>query len=125
MHARRTELAARYDLALRELPVVLPPQAEPGDVHAWHLFVLRLRSDAPIQRDAFIQGMADLGIGCSVHYIPLHRHPYWRDTYGLRTEQFPAAEQYFRSTVSIPLFSRMSDAECDRVIEAVRSLLTP
>jgi dTDP-4-amino-4,6-dideoxygalactose transaminase len=123
MHARRCEIAAQYDEGLADLPLTLPPHAEPGDVHAWHLYVLRLAPDAPVERDIFIQQMADVGIGCSVHYIPLHRHPYWRDTYGLRAEQFPAAEAYFRSTVSIPIFSRMTDADTQRVIGAVRSLL--
>jgi dTDP-4-amino-4,6-dideoxygalactose transaminase len=123
MHARRTEIAARYDAGFADLPCALPPQPEPGDTHAWHLYVLRLGTDAAVGRDAFIRMMAEHGIGCSVHYIPLHRHPYWRDTYHLRPEQFPAAEEYFKSTVSIPLFSRMSDDDVERVVDTVSLIL--
>ncbi len=123
MHARRAEIAALYDAAFVDLPCLLPPQPEPGDVHAWHLYVLQLGPEAPVGRNAFIQRMAEAGIGCSVHYIPLHRHPYWRERYGLREERFPAAERYFRGTVSLPLFSSMSDADADRVIETTRALL--
>ena len=67
--------------------------------------------------------MAEQGITCSVHFIPLHRHPYWRDTYGLTPEMFPNAEAIFRGNVSLPLFTRMTDADQDRVIAAVRGLL--
>ena len=61
----------------------------PGDQHAWHLYVLRLADGAGIERDRFIERLFDAGIGCSVHYIPLHLHPYWRDRYALRPAQFP------------------------------------
>ncbi len=123
MHARRAAIVAQYDAAFVGLPCVPPPQPEPGDVHAWHLYVVQLGEDAPLGRDAFIQRMAEAGIGCSVHYIPLHRHPYWRERYGLREDQFPAAERYFRGTVSLPLFSCMADGDAERVIETTRSLL--
>lgn len=123
MHARREAIALAYDASFANLPVVLPPHAEAGDVHAWHLYVLQLRPDAPLARDAFIAAMSRAGIGCSVHYIPLHRHPYWRETYQLSPEQFPAAEEYFRGTVSIPLFSKMAGADVDRVCAAVTALL--
>jgi dTDP-4-amino-4,6-dideoxygalactose transaminase len=123
MHRRREAIAMRYNDGMRALPIVLPPLAAAGEVHSWHLYALQLLPDAPLGRDEFIQAMADRGIGCSVHYIPLHRHPYWRDTYGLHPEDFPAAEQYFAGAVSIPLFSKQSDEDVTRVIEAVSSLL--
>jgi dTDP-4-amino-4,6-dideoxygalactose transaminase len=124
MHARRSEIAARFDDGLAGLPLLLPPHAERGDIHAWHLYVVQLTPNAPVSRDAFIQAMSDAGIGCSVHYIPLHRHPYWRETYQLRAEQFPAAETYFRGTVSLPLFSKMSDGDVERVIDTVTAILS-
>ncbi len=123
MHNRRVAIAARYDQALGSLPVVLPPHAELGDLHSWHLYVLRLRPEAPVSRNAYIEQMAAAGIECSVHYTPLHRQPYWRDRYGLRPEQFPAAEEYYRGAVTLPLFSRMSDEEVERVIRKTASLL--
>jgi dTDP-4-amino-4,6-dideoxygalactose transaminase len=124
MRGRRAQIAARFDAAFAGLPCVLPPHAEPGDVHAWHLYALRLLPEAPIARADFIQELAERGIGTSVHYIPLHRHPYWRDTYALRPERFPAAEEYFAGAVSLPIYSRMSDEDVDRVTEAVVELLS-
>ena len=92
-------------------------------MHAWHLYVIRLNDDAPVSRDDFINEMAAAGIGTSVHFIPLHLHPYWRDTYGLRPEQFPNATRAFQHVVSLPLYTRMTDADQDRVIRATRSIL--
>ena len=120
---RREELARRYDEELRDLCMRLPAHASPGEVHAWHLYVIRLNNDAPISRDDFINEMAASGIGTSVHFIPLHLHPYWRDTYGLRPEQFPNATRAFNHVVSLPLYTRMTDADQDRVIRAARSIL--
>jgi dTDP-4-amino-4,6-dideoxygalactose transaminase len=123
MRIRRETISAQYDSAFADLPCTLPPRAEPGDVHAWHLYALQIAEDAPISRDVFIEKMFEHGIGCSVHYIPLHRHKYWRDTYGLLPEQFPNAERVFRGIVSLPIFSRMSDGNAARVISTVRELL--
>jgi len=82
-------MAARYDEAFADLPVALPPKALAGDTHAWHLYELRLTPQAPISRDHFIERMAEAGIGCSVHFIPLHLHPYWRERYALKPGDFP------------------------------------
>jgi dTDP-4-amino-4,6-dideoxygalactose transaminase len=67
--------------------------------------------------------MAQAGIGTSVHFIPLHLHPYWRDTYHLHPEDFPNATKAFEAAVSLPLYTLMSDEDQDRVIAAVRSIL--
>lgn len=122
--ARRAELAARYTSGLRGLPVLPPRDADPGDTHAWHLYVIRLTAGAGIGRDAFIQRMADQGVGCSVHYIPLHLHPYWRDTYRLRPEQFPHSQALFESTISLPIYTRMTDDDQSHVLDAVRRTLS-
>ncbi|MBI1762593.1 MAG: DegT/DnrJ/EryC1/StrS aminotransferase family protein [Acidobacteria bacterium] len=121
--AQRQALAERYNAAFEALPVLLPPQAAAGDLHAWHLYVIRLREDAPLRRDEFIQRMAERGIGCSVHFIPLHLHPYWRDTYQLQPAAFPAAQAAFERAVSLPLYTRMTEADQQRVINAVTELL--
>jgi dTDP-4-amino-4,6-dideoxygalactose transaminase len=123
--ARREAIAAAYDDAFAGLPLVLPPRAQPGDTHAWHLYVLRLADDAPIGRDTLIERLFAAGIGCSVHYIPLHLHPYWRERYGLQPAQFPHSQHAYERMLSIPLFSRMSDGEVERVIAAVRAAVTP
>ncbi|MCI5069802.1 DegT/DnrJ/EryC1/StrS family aminotransferase, partial [Acidovorax sp.] len=120
---RREQLARRYHAALADLPLVLPAIAPAGDVHAWHLYVVRLAPQARIGRDALIQGLSDRGIGTSVHYVPLHRHPYWRDRYQLTPEQFPHADAAYQAMVSLPLFTAMSDADQGRVIAALHELL--
>lgn len=121
---RRQELAQRYTEELQDLPVRLPACAPPGDVHAWHLYVIRISDEASISRDDFITEMSAAGIGTSVHFIPLHLHPYWRDTYSLHPEQFPNATRAFRQVVSLPLYTRMTDADQGRVIRATRSILS-
>ena len=123
--ARREQIAQAYHQALADLPLILPPAAPHGDTHSWHLYVLRLADDAGIGRDAFIEHMFAAGIGCSVHYIPLHLQPYWRDRYGLRPEQFPRSQKAFETMVSIPLYTAMSDADVQRVIDTVRAILRP
>lgn len=120
---RRLELAANYSAAFADLPCVLPAPAPAGEKHAWHLYPIRLTDDAPIGRNRFIERLAELGIGCSVHFIPLHMLTYWRETYRLDTHRFPNATDAFGRVVSLPLYSRMDEADQDRVIEAVRSLL--
>ena len=120
---RRAQIAAAYDEAFQGLPLLTPPGAPAGEKHAWHLYVLRLADGAPIDRDAFVDALFAAGIGCSVHYIPLHLHPYWRDRYGLRAEDFPHSQHAFERMLSLPLYTRMTDADVQRVIEAVRGAL--
>ncbi|MBB6560298.1 dTDP-4-amino-4,6-dideoxygalactose transaminase [Acidovorax soli] len=120
---RRQYLAQRYHAGLKHLPLVLPAEAPAGDVHAWHLYVIRLAPGARLSRDALVQGLSDRGIGTSVHYVPLHRHPYWRDRYALTPAMFPEADAAYQAMVSIPLFTAMADADQDRVIAALDQLL--
>jgi dTDP-4-amino-4,6-dideoxygalactose transaminase len=120
---RREALARAYDEALAGLPLVLPPHAAAGDMHAWHLYVLRLADDADIARDALIERLFDAGIGCSVHYIPLHLQPYWRERYALRPERFPHSQHVYERTLSLPLYTRMRDEDVQRVAGAVRAAL--
>ncbi|MBA4344739.1 MAG: UDP-4-amino-4,6-dideoxy-N-acetyl-beta-L-altrosamine transaminase [Methylibium sp.] len=120
--ARREQIAQAYLDAFADLPLILPPLPPEGDTHSWHLFVLRLADEAVIERDVFIERMFAKGIGCSVHYIPLHLHPYWRDRYELSPEQFPHSQKAYERMLSIPLYTAMSDADVQRVIAAVREI---
>jgi dTDP-4-amino-4,6-dideoxygalactose transaminase len=120
---RRTELAARYGELLADLPLVLPPQPAPGERHSWHLYVVRLSDAATVSRDAFIEALYAEGIGCSVHYIPLHQHPYWRETYGLQAGDFPHSQRAYERMVSLPLYTRMTDDDVQRVAAAARRAL--
>jgi dTDP-4-amino-4,6-dideoxygalactose transaminase len=120
---RRAQLAAMYDEALAGLPVITPPRTAAGELHSWHLYVLQLADDAPVARDAVIERLFEAGIGCSVHYIPLHLHPYWRDRYGLRSEHFPHSQRAYERMLSLPLYTRMTEADVMRVAEALRRIL--
>jgi dTDP-4-amino-4,6-dideoxygalactose transaminase len=120
---RRAEIAALYSASLAGLPVITPPQPPAGDMHAWHLYVLRLADGAGVDRNTFIERLFAAGIGASVHYIPLHLHPYWRERYALETAMFPASQHAYEHMVSLPLYTRMSDADVQRVVAAVRGAL--
>lgn len=120
---RRAEIAAAYDAAFADLPVIRPPAPLAGDVHAWHLYVLRLDDNTDITRDAMIELLFAEGIGCSVHYIPLHLHPYWQERYQLRAEDFPHSQKAYERMFSLPIYTRMTDEDVQRVITAVRRAL--
>jgi dTDP-4-amino-4,6-dideoxygalactose transaminase len=121
---RRAAIAARYDAAFAKLPIVAPPKPHPGERHGWHLYAIRLADAAPIGRDALIERLFASGVGCSVHYIPLHRQPYWRDRYGLDARSFPHSQHAYERMLSLPIYTRMNDADVDRVVAAVRLALT-
>jgi dTDP-4-amino-4,6-dideoxygalactose transaminase len=121
--ARREALARRYDEALAGLPLQLPPRPAAGSSHAWHLYVVRLADADRLGRDDLIKELSARGIGTSVHFIPLHRQPYWRDTCQLSAAQFPVAEAAYQSMLTLPLYTRMSDADQERVIAALHELL--
>ncbi len=121
--SRRSELAAMYAQALAGLPLILPPQPLAGDMHAWHLYVLRLADGAGIDRNQLIERLFATGIGCSVHYIPLHLHPYWRDRYALDAAMFPHSQRAYERMLSLPLYTRMTNADVQRVAQAIRTIL--
>jgi len=120
---RRQYLAQRYFEALADLPLILPADDTDGGSHSWHLFVIRLQDDARINRDELIQFLSDKGIGTSVHYVPLHRQPYWRDRYQLTNDMFPETDKAYLSMVSIPLYTAMADEQQDRVIQTLHEAL--
>ena len=121
--ARRAEIAARYDELLRGLPLTLPPHAAGSDQHSWHLYPVRLTDAAPLSRDTTIERLFEARIGCSVHYIPLHLQPYWRDRYRLAPEQFPNSQHAFERLISLPLYPKLDDAGVQRVVDALAAAL--
>lgn len=118
--ARRAQIAQAYQSAFLDLPVRRPADALPGDTHAWHLYALRLATDRPGARDAVIEHLFAQGIACSVHYIPLHQQPYWRERYDLDAAQFPHSQHAYERLFSLPIYSKMNDGDVTRVIDAVR-----
>lgn len=123
MAAARERIAQRYNHGLAGLPLKLPAGPRERGGHSWHIYAIRLLDDAPVSRDEFIQQMAAAGVGTSVHFIPLHLHPYWRDTLRLRPDDFPVATDAYTRVVSLPIFSAMTDEQVDRVIDAVHRVL--
>jgi len=121
---RRAELAARYDDGLGDLAELELPACRANIRHAWHIYAIRLRLERlTVDRATFIDALRAEGIGTSVHFIPLHRHPYYRERFGYRPSDFPVADDAYQRLVSLPLYPRMSDEDADDVVEAVRRVV--
>jgi dTDP-4-amino-4,6-dideoxygalactose transaminase len=121
---RREEIARNYTEAFVDLPLRTPFVARPEDEHSWHLYVIQLELEQiKISRDEFIEKMAQKGIGTSVHFIPLHLHPYWRDRYDFKPTDFPVALDCYQRAVSLPIYSKMTNDDVGRVIKAVKDTL--
>lgn len=120
---KREFMAQYYNDKLKNLPLILPVDAKDNNQHAWHLYPIRLTDSVTISRDDFILEMSKRNIGCSVHFIPLHKHPVWRDKYNLTPEQFPVAENNFQRIISIPLYTAMTREDQDRVITAITEII--
>jgi dTDP-4-amino-4,6-dideoxygalactose transaminase len=107
------------------VPEVRVPTARAGMTHAWHLFAIGLELERlRIDRARFIEELRAENIGTSVHFIPIHLHPHWRDTLGLREGALPVAEDAYRRAITLPLFAGMSDRDVDDVVHAVRKVAT-
>lgn len=123
MRDRREAIASAYSAAFADLPVVVP--TVPDDCHsAWHLYVLRVAEASKQGRDEVIAALSAAGIGTSVHFIPLHLHPYYQREYGYQAGDLPVATSQFEAALSLPIYSGLTDSEVDRVIAAVRQILT-
>lgn len=120
MLQRRREIAQLYNRAFQEHPTLQVPYDNEDCRHAWHLYPLRLYLDRlTVDRSQFIQELQQRNIGTSVHYMPLHVHPYYKETYGFEANDFPAAYSEFLREVSLPIYSKMSDGDVQDVVEAV------
>ena len=123
LQARRRAVAAAYDHALRDHAAFELPARRAEVGHAWHLYTLRLRPGAlKIGRDAFIEELAKRNIGSSVHFIPVHLHPFYRDKYGFEPADFPVAVSNYERILSIPLHPGLSDADVSDVTSAVLAI---
>tara|TARA_B110000908_G_C10208707_1_gene429088 strand:- start:35 stop:1204 length:1170 start_codon:yes stop_codon:yes gene_type:complete len=124
LQERRKDIALKYNEAFADLALKPPVVVNEVDVHSWHLYVVQLNLDEiTITRDRFIEILAEKGIGTSVHYIPLHFHPYWQETYALAADNFPKSTKVFHRIVSLPNYPKMSDEQVNKVIEVVREVM--
>jgi dTDP-4-amino-4,6-dideoxygalactose transaminase len=123
---RRTEIAERYCEQFARLEELeLPPTLGVGCEHSWHLFLLRLRPPIlRIGRNEFIEELKKLGVGTSVHFIPLHLHPYYAKAWRYKAGDFPNAEDAFSRCLSLPIYPALSDREVERIIQAVEKVVS-
>jgi len=120
---RREWIAKQYNEAFADLPMQTPFVKYPEETHSWHLYVLQLDLSAlTVDREKFIELMAKENIGTSVHFIPLHLHPYWRDRYNYKPTDFPVALDVFSRAMSLPIYPKMTDGDVERVISAVKKI---
>jgi perosamine synthetase len=124
LRCQREELAGRYFRELANLDQIeLPMPSCPDRIHAWHLFPIRLTGrPSPIARNDFFDQLRNRGVGCSVHWRPLHLHPYYEQTFAWKPEQFPVATAQWARLISLPLFPGMSQLEHRHVVNTVRQL---
>ena len=114
----RKRIAEKYNKAFSEFDfLTLPPYSEN---HAWHLYSIRINQERlTISRDEFIEKLFEKGIGVSVHFIPLHIMPYYRDKYGLKPDDYPNALDNYLKTISLPIYPGLDEEQTDKVINAV------
>ncbi|MDA8017505.1 MAG: DegT/DnrJ/EryC1/StrS family aminotransferase [Thermoanaerobaculia bacterium] len=124
MRLARERIALEFIRQLRHVDELeIPTDPGPDRIHSWHLFQVKLRPGAlSIDRDALLEELRELGVGFSVHWRPLHLHPYWADQFGWRPEHLPTATEVWRRTVSLPIFPAMTDAEVAHVVASVEDV---
>ena len=124
MRDRRAKIAARFNEAFADISALQLPTCHPHIEHSWHLYAIRLNhSQLSIDRNRFIEELSARKIGTSVHFIPLHLHPYYRETYGYKPEDFPVATAEYEREISLPIYSAMNDSDVCDVVEAVKDII--
>lgn len=124
MHQKRQERAALYTSLLGDVDEVLLPVQQPNRIHSWHLYVVRLRLDnLKMDRAACIELLKNEGIGTSVHWMPLHLHPYYRQKYQYEAGDLPTAADLYPEILSLPLYPDMKLEEVEFVCETLKTLL--
>lgn len=122
---RRAAIWARYDEAFASLPIELPAPVEADTVHGRHLYTILVDPErAAKSRDRVLDELVRLNIGTGVHYTALHLHPYYRETFGYKPGDYPNAERIGDRTLSLPLSPKLTDADVEDVIAAVRQVVT-
>ena len=120
----RVKIAETYTAAFADLEEITPPMEKKDVVSAWHLYPIRLNLDTlTIDRSQFIEELKKRNIGSSVHFIPLHIQPYYRDKYGYAPEDYPVAHTEYHRLVSLPINLRLTEKDLADVIEAVRDVI--
>jgi perosamine synthetase len=120
---RRRAVVDRYRAALADIEEIELPVCRPYVEHAWHLFVVRVHHDRTrIHRDQVIARLTEAGIGTSVHFIPLHEHSYYQETFRYKPSDLPNASKQWERIISLPLYPDMQDSDVDRIADALRTI---
>ena len=123
MRQEREKIAAIYADQLSSVKAVTLPPSDPNRVHSWHLFPIRLNLDQlTIDRNVFIEELKLAGVGCSVHWRPLHLHPYYEEMFGWGQELLPVSTAVWQRLVSLPLFPGMTNSEIQHVVDSVSNI---
>jgi len=124
LQKRREEIVEAYNEAFANLDAIEVPFVKPNIEHAWHLYVIKIVSEKlKFGRNQFIEALRERNIGTSVHFIPVHLHPYYRDTYGFKKGDFPNAEYVYDRIISLPLYPKMNNKDIEDVIWAVKDIV--
>jgi dTDP-4-amino-4,6-dideoxygalactose transaminase len=125
MRRRREEIARRYTEAFSNDPALEVPTLRPSMGHAWHLYMIRLNAEhLSIDRNDVVVELKKAGIGASVHFIPLHIHPYYTGMYGYEPHDFPVAYREYQREISLPIYSKMTDVDVQDVIDGVTDVVS-
>ncbi len=123
MRRERETIAHYYLQQLADVEEIQLPAADPNRIHSWHLFPIKLRVESlSIDRNTFMEELKTAGVGCSVHWRPLHLHPYYEQTFGWRSNDFPVATAEWLRLISLPIFPGMTEYEIGHVIDSVRNV---
>lgn len=124
LQRRREQLAGEYRARLGDIEEIVLPEVAPDRVHSWHLYVIRLKLDKlKIDRAQFIELLKKQGIITSVHYTPLHMHPYYRDKFGYKPSDLPVMASIYPTILTLPLFPDMREDQLEHVCKTVRQLV--
>ena len=124
MQKRREEIADMYNKSFGQIPQITIPTVKSYATHAWHLYPIQVNSDLlSINRNEFIEALKAENIGTSVHFIPLHLHPYYKEKYGFKGDDFPNAESLYKNEISLPIYPNMEDKDVEDVISAVKKII--
>jgi len=118
LHAKRSKIAQKYTTAFSNNKNIILPFIKDDRETSWHLYVIKIDN-----RDEVIEKLKEAGIGCSVHFIPIHKHPYYKERYAYKNENYPIANRVFDRSLSLPIYPDMSDEEIAFVIKKVEEIV--
>ena len=118
LREKRNQIALKYNEAFKDNKKIIIPFVKENRATSWHLYVIKINN-----RDEVIEQLKENGVGCSVHFIPIHKHPYYKDKYGYKSEDYPIANRVFERSLSLPIYPDMNDEEVDYVIQKVKEIV--